>query len=50
MISIGDCVKQVSRDRKAQIRTLTEYIEGKYPASHSVGRRPASSASTWSGR
>lgn len=31
MISIGDCVKQISRDRKAQIRTLTEYINDKYP-------------------
>jgi len=31
MISIGDCVKQISRDRKAQIRTLTEYISDKYP-------------------
>lgn len=31
MISIGDCVKQISHDRKVHIRTLTEYISDKYP-------------------
>ncbi|HPF35664.1 MAG TPA: CBS domain-containing protein [Candidatus Krumholzibacteria bacterium] len=31
MISIGDCVKQISHDRKAHIRTLTEYISDRYP-------------------
>jgi CBS domain-containing protein len=31
VISIGDCVKQISRDRKAQIRNLTDYIAGQYP-------------------
>jgi CBS domain-containing protein len=32
LISIGDVVKQLSRDQKAQIRYLTDYITGKYPA------------------
>jgi len=32
LISIGDLVKQVSRERKAEIRYLTDYIAGKYPA------------------
>lgn len=32
IISIGDVVKQLSRDQKAQIRYLTDYITGKYPA------------------
>ena len=31
LISIGDCVKQISRDRKAQVRLLSEYIRGGYP-------------------
>jgi len=31
LISIGDVVKQLSRDQKAQIRYLTDYITGKYP-------------------
>ncbi len=32
LVSIGDVVKQLSRDQKAQIRYLTDYITGKYPA------------------
>ncbi|HKW52039.1 MAG TPA: CBS domain-containing protein [Candidatus Eisenbacteria bacterium] len=32
LISIGDVVKQLSKDQKAQIRYLTDYITGKYPA------------------
>ncbi len=32
LISIGDLVKQLSKDQKAQIRYLTDYITGKYPA------------------
>jgi CBS domain-containing protein len=32
IISIGDVVKQLSRDQKAEIRYLTDYITGKYPA------------------
>lgn len=31
LVSIGDCVKQVSRDRKAQVRLLSDYITGGYP-------------------
>ena len=31
VISIGDLVKQVSRERKSEIRYLTDYIAGKYP-------------------
>ena len=31
LISIGDCVKQISRDRKAQVRLLSDYITGGYP-------------------
>ena len=31
LISIGDCVKQISHDRKAQVRLLSEYITGGYP-------------------
>lgn len=32
IISIGDCVKQVSREAKAQVENLQNYITGKYPA------------------
>ncbi|MDQ7008406.1 MAG: CBS domain-containing protein [Acidobacteriota bacterium] len=32
VISIGDLVRQISRDRKAQVQYLTDYIVGKYPA------------------
>jgi len=32
VISIGDVVKQLSQDRKAEIKYLTDYITGKYPA------------------
>jgi len=32
LVSIGDVVKQLSKDQKAQIRYLTDYITGKYPA------------------
>lgn len=32
LVSIGDLVKQISRDRKAHIQYLTQYITGKYPA------------------
>ena len=32
IVSIGDCVKQISRDRKARIRYLTDYIHDRYPA------------------
>ncbi len=32
MVSIGDLVRQISRDRKAQVQYLTDYIVGKYPA------------------
>lgn len=31
VISIGDIVKQLSHEREAEIRYLTEYISGKYP-------------------
>jgi len=31
LVSIGDCVKQISRDRKAQVRMLSEYIGVQYP-------------------
>ncbi len=31
LVSIGDCVKQVSRERKAQLRYMTDYIQDKYP-------------------
>ncbi len=31
IVSIGDVVKQISRNRKAQIRTLEEYIASPYP-------------------
>jgi len=32
LISIGDVVKQLSQGRKAEIKYLTDYITGKYPA------------------
>jgi CBS domain-containing protein len=32
IVSIGDIVKQLSREQKAQIQYLTDYITGKYPA------------------
>jgi CBS domain-containing protein len=32
LVSIGDVVKQLSKDQKAEIRYLTDYITGKYPA------------------
>lgn len=31
IVSIGDVVKQVSKDQKVQIRTLEEYIADSYP-------------------
>ena len=31
LISIGDIVKQISAERKSQIRYLTDYIQGNYP-------------------
>jgi CBS domain-containing protein len=31
LISIGDVVKRLSQDRKAEIKYLTDYITGKYP-------------------
>ena len=32
LISIGDLVKQIANDREFEIRYLTDYITGKYPA------------------
>jgi hypothetical protein len=32
LVSIGDVVKYLSREREAEVRYLTEYIAGKYPA------------------
>ncbi len=32
LVSIGDLVKQVSRDQQYEIQHLTNYITGKYPA------------------
>lgn len=32
LISIGDVVRQLSQDQKAEIRYLTDYITGRYPA------------------
>jgi len=32
LVSIGDVVKQLSKEQKAQIRYLTDYNTGKYPA------------------
>lgn len=31
VISIGDCVKEVSRGAEANVRYLTEFITGRYP-------------------
>jgi len=31
LVSIGDCVKRISRDRKSRIEFLTDYINDKYP-------------------
>jgi CBS domain-containing protein len=31
LVSIGDCVKRISAERKSQIRYLTDYIQDKYP-------------------
>jgi CBS domain-containing protein len=31
LVSIGDLVKHLSKEREAEIRYLTEYISGKYP-------------------
>jgi CBS domain-containing protein len=31
LISIGDVIKRLSTDQKAEIRYLTDYITGKYP-------------------
>jgi len=32
IVSIGDCVKQVSHDAQSEAHTLKAYISGKYPA------------------
>jgi IMP dehydrogenase len=32
LVSIGDLVKQLSKDQRFQIQYLTDYITGKYPA------------------
>lgn len=32
IVSIGDLVKHLSRERAAEVRYLTDYIAGKYPA------------------
>jgi CBS domain-containing protein len=32
IVSIGDIVKHISKHREAEIRYLTDYISGKYPA------------------
>ncbi|HEY6572322.1 MAG TPA: CBS domain-containing protein [Candidatus Eisenbacteria bacterium] len=32
VVSIGDLVKQIAVDREVEIRYLTEYITGRYPA------------------
>jgi len=31
IVSIGDLVKQVSKDQETHIRYLTDYVSGKYP-------------------
>lgn len=31
LVSIGDCVKQISHDRQVQVQYLTDYITGGYP-------------------
>jgi CBS domain-containing protein len=32
IVSIGDCVKQISRDAKTEVHNLKAYITGQYPA------------------
>jgi CBS domain-containing protein len=32
IVSIGDCVKQVSHDAQSEADTLKAYITGQYPA------------------
>ncbi len=32
VISIGDCVKEISKEAKARLQYLTSYITGQYPA------------------
>jgi len=32
IISIGDCVKQISRDARLEVHNLKAYITGRYPA------------------
>lgn len=32
IVSIGDCVKQISREAQAQVNDLRAYVTGKYPA------------------
>ena len=32
VISIGDCVKELSKEAQARVQYLTEYITGQYPA------------------
>jgi CBS domain-containing protein len=31
LVSIGDCVKQISRDQEVKLRTLEAYINDAYP-------------------
>jgi signal-transduction protein with cAMP-binding, CBS, and nucleotidyltransferase domain len=31
LVSIGDLVREVGRDQAAELRTMHEYVEGKYP-------------------
>jgi CBS domain-containing protein len=31
LVSVGDLVKQMTKDQKAEIKYLTDYITGKYP-------------------
>ncbi|NND71196.1 MAG: CBS domain-containing protein [Rhodothermales bacterium] len=32
IISIGDCVKKISQEAQAQVKFLTDYVTGRYPA------------------
>ena len=32
VISIGDCVRELSREAQARVQYMTEYIRGQYPA------------------
>lgn len=32
IVSIGDCVKQISENAQARVRQLTDYVTGQYPA------------------